>query len=309
MTLDGIDVSVWQSTTPDLTGQSFLFARATYGTAIDGKYAMHIANARAAGLTVGAYHFGRSTSAAPIATQAAVFLGAAGDVDLYVLDLESDGSAVGMTNAEAAQFIAAVQATGRKCGLYHSASGFPQLGQDWNWVAQWTANPPTIPWTFWQWQGDPLDRDRFAGDAAALAALIGKTQEAEMPGFGFKIAGAPVAVQIRPNEDHKLINLARTDPPFYGPFNWGPSPNSLPIDLIDPADDQPIDIDGHKPPQNGRNECYLYDDGQTFGRAAAALRADCDVISAPAPTTDCSAVQAQLDAANAKLAAVRQAIG
>ncbi len=168
--LDGIDVSVWQKTTPPLTGLSFLFARATYDTSPDTMYATHIANARKAGLRVGAYHFGtgRSTPQA----QAAAFLKAAGNVDFYCLDLESDP--VPMTQQQAAAFITAVKASGRQCGLYHSASGFPSLGQSYNWIAKWGTAPPVGPWAFWQYQGSPLDKDHFAGTAVDLAKLAYK---------------------------------------------------------------------------------------------------------------------------------------
>ena len=170
MTLAGLDVSSYQSTTPPLTGKSFLFARATYGTWHDPDYAMHIANARKAGLVTGAYHFGRSGSIEPIADQVREFLLAAQDADLLALDLEGDGGHVGMTNAEAGAFIAAVQKT-RPIGLYHSLSGYPSVGQDFNWVAFWGTTPPSITWTFWQYQGSPLDLDRFNGDLAALRLL------------------------------------------------------------------------------------------------------------------------------------------
>ena len=57
MSVEGIDVSHWQTSTPSLSGLSFLIARASVGNAIDDKYAMHIGNARKAGLITGAYHF------------------------------------------------------------------------------------------------------------------------------------------------------------------------------------------------------------------------------------------------------------
>jgi hypothetical protein len=171
--LNGIDISKWQPTTPSLAGQSFAFARATYATTVDPKYAMHVANFRKAGLVVGAYHFGVGFVSVP--AQVKAFLTASKGADLLILDLERDSTKT-MTQAEARAFIKAVQATGKKIGLYHSRSGFPSLGQDYNWIAQWRKEPPTgIPWAFWQWQGSPLDRDKFNGDKAALLELAGKT--------------------------------------------------------------------------------------------------------------------------------------
>ena len=61
MTLNGIDVSRWQGTTPSLAGLAFLFAKASQGTTKDPMYDTHIANARKAGLVVGAYCFNVGT--------------------------------------------------------------------------------------------------------------------------------------------------------------------------------------------------------------------------------------------------------
>ena len=171
-TLEGLDVSRWQGTTPNLAGKAFLFARATYGAIRDQMYSTHIANARKAGLLVGAYHFG--VGDVPVPSQVSAFLAAAGTVDFYVLDLESNGGRPSMTLGQASLFIALVRAKNHKIGLYHSDSGFPlTLGQSYNWVAKWSVNPPTHPWTFWQYRGSPLDLDRFNGDEAKLQALAG----------------------------------------------------------------------------------------------------------------------------------------
>lgn len=171
MTVAGIDVSRWQSTTPSLTGLSFLFARASYGAVHDPMYATHIAHARAAGLLVGAYHFG--VGDVPVSSQVAAFLAAAGSVNFYVLDLETNGGHPSMTQSQARAFITAVQAKGHRIGLYHSDSGFPSLGQDYNWVAKWSATPPARSWAFWQYAGIGVDRDRFHGDLAQLMAFAG----------------------------------------------------------------------------------------------------------------------------------------
>lgn len=172
MSVEGIDVSKWQSTTPNLAGLSFLFARASIGTETDEKYAMHIANARQAGLLVGAYHFNHGPIS--VASQVQAFLAAAGDVDFYALDVEG---AYAFSLAQSKDFIARVQATGRKIGMYHSASGFPDAGQDYDWIAKWSTTPPSRAWTFWQYRGSPLDLDRFDGTLAQLRALARHTED------------------------------------------------------------------------------------------------------------------------------------
>ncbi len=170
MMLDGIDVSQWQAATPPLVGQSFAFARATYGTVIDTQYAMHSGNFRKAGIVTGAYAFGTFGDGP---AQAAAFLEVAHDADLLALDLEAEPGKTPMSEAQARAFIAAVHGVGRKCGLYHQLSGYPFLGQDWDWIAVWGDTPPARKWMFWQNQGTGIDRDRFNGTLADLHKLAG----------------------------------------------------------------------------------------------------------------------------------------
>lgn len=84
--LEGVDVSHWQGDTPNLTGRSFLIAKATEGTSRDPMFTTHIANARRAGLVVGAYHFARDD--VELAAQVSAFLAAAGDVSWLAFDVE-----------------------------------------------------------------------------------------------------------------------------------------------------------------------------------------------------------------------------
>jgi hypothetical protein len=175
----GIDVSHWQ--TPgdwSPTGLRFLIARATNGTTVDERYAAHIAKARKAGLVVGAYHFNGDGT---VARQAEAFLRAAGAVDLYALDVEGKGA---FTRSQAAEFVRRVQAAGHPCGLYMSESAFFDVGQDWDWVANWGPSGPatTQPkrhWDIWQYgnhRGEDGDLvrsqavfDRITGGAMATA--------------------------------------------------------------------------------------------------------------------------------------------
>lgn len=173
MTVEGIDISRWQYQTPPLgTSLEFVFVRATYGIYPDYRYAQHAKDVRSAGKILGAYHFGRNGDPDP---QVRSFLSTIGPtVKLVALDLERDGSLPQMTNAQATAFIKAVQATGRKVGLYHSESNFPTLGQDYNWVANW-GQEPKIPYAFWQYDNGSnalgVDRDRFKGTLVQLEAL------------------------------------------------------------------------------------------------------------------------------------------
>lgn len=165
--LEGIDVSRYQTSTPSLAGRSFLIARASIGIGPDPMYATHIANARRAGLVVGAYHFGRNDLS--IAAQVEAFLDEAGDVDLYALDVEGERApSVGQTK----EFIHRADVAGVPVGLYASESAYFEAGQAWRWVANWS-RPPRIPWDIWQHRGAPLDLDRFDGSIDELRALAG----------------------------------------------------------------------------------------------------------------------------------------
>src|SRR5512146_45480 len=169
--IPGIDVSrfnVLSSRTLD--GQAFAFARATYGTSTDPSFYSHTTAFKAAGIVTGAYAFGIGMSGAQ---QANSFLAVAHSSELLALDLEGDPNP--MSEAQAREFIATVQAKGYRCGLYHSRWGFPSLGQDWNWVAQWGGTPPTNKWAFWQWQGSPIDRDYWNGDLDSLHRFAGRS--------------------------------------------------------------------------------------------------------------------------------------
>jgi hypothetical protein len=139
MTVEGIDVSHHQSTTPGLSGLGFLFARKSIGTQQDEKYGLHIGNARRAGLLTGAYHF--NWSPISVADQVRAFLANAGDVDFYALDVEPDSGTPAFSRTQARDFIARVQDTGRECGFYMSESSFFDAGQDWNWIANWSNRP------------------------------------------------------------------------------------------------------------------------------------------------------------------------
>jgi hypothetical protein len=233
--LAGVDVSAHQSATPDLRPFRFLFARATYGHFADRLYAMHIANAKAAGLVVGAYHFGRSGSVDPIGGQVDAFLARVGSsTRLLFLDMEADGSNPAMSHAEGVDFVNRIHARGLRIGLYHSQSGFGDVGQDWNDVAKWSTTPPTIPWTFWQYQGSPLDLDYYRGTLAQLHELA---QLEVAPPMGLALGRSelrPARITLAADADVRLARVADgklVDPPDGATFRaFGRAT------LVDPSD-------------------------------------------------------------------------
>lgn len=173
-----IDISTFQTVTPPLAGLDGVFIRASYGTFTDPRYAQHYSDVRAAGKIAMAYHFGYDpSSGASIAAQVDHFLSVAAGADFWWLDEERSNFT--MTDADAAAFIKAMHDRGYPCGLYHSQSGYPDVGQDARWVAKWSTTPPSIPWDFWQdadtylGTGKDGDHDYFHGDSAALAAWLG----------------------------------------------------------------------------------------------------------------------------------------
>jgi hypothetical protein len=191
-TLNGIDISSYQLPVNDnFTGLAYMFAKATEGTLVDPDYSQHIARARAAGIYVGAYHYNYGPLS--VALQVAKFLAVAGDVDLYALDVEGPNR---FSHAQIVEFMTRMHAAGKKCGLYMSAlAPFDRAaGQDWNWVADYRASTlaaggPSIPWAFWQVSGTGVDHDRFNGDAAALANLVGgATAGTNQPGGDMQLA-------------------------------------------------------------------------------------------------------------------------
>jgi hypothetical protein len=172
MTLEGIDVSYAQRTTPSLDGLAFAFAKASEGLRGDPMYRTHAAHVRGVSIVLGAYHFARRD--APVIAQANTFLSLARGADLLALDVEGPFA---FTPAQAKQFFGVIHLAKRKCGLYHSESGFFEAGQDFDWVANWS-HEPRRHWDFWQYgprPGTHIDGDHYAGSAADLAKLTGKT--------------------------------------------------------------------------------------------------------------------------------------
>lgn len=203
----GIDVSAHNagSIAGALVGQSFAFVRATYGTWADPAYAAHAREVRAAGLVLGAYHF--LTAAGSAAAQATAFLAAAApEPDLYVLDFEQEPGQPPITPALGRAFIDELHRRGLRVGLYASESGYPELGQDWRWIAKWGDVAPRVPCAFWQYSGAGLDRDAFCGaDLRAFVLAQG------VPAPGNQPPAIPPALSgynLFPLTAHRLVALA-----------------------------------------------------------------------------------------------------
>lgn len=222
MTIEGIDVSEWQTTTPSLVGLDFVIVKASEGTRPDPMYAHHVANVKAAGLVTGAYHFNRAD--VNIANQVDAFIKVAGDVDLYALDVEEESPAgvQRFSLAQAQTFISRFRSiTGKKIGLYASESGYIEAGQDFDWVAHYGVAVPTRHWDFHQYTSTPIDKNRFNGDKAALLALAGgdavKAITSTVPATIDWADGTPYFAL----DGTTRIGLANADTARYSPFACG----------------------------------------------------------------------------------------
>lgn len=206
MTLEGIDVSHWQSRTPSLTGKSFLIAKANEGGTPDSTFGMHVANAKAAGLVTGAYCFNRADL--PIDYQVQTFIRVAlGKVDLYAVDVEEESIAGSQrfSVAQARYFMERFRflSDGLPIGLYISRSPYQSLGYaaanpDWLWLAEYGVPQPTLKCDIWQYTSTngKLDKDRFEGTRDELLALgepPAPPSDVETP---MQLAGANRAVKL-----------------------------------------------------------------------------------------------------------------
>jgi GH25 family lysozyme M1 (1,4-beta-N-acetylmuramidase) len=176
---EGLDVSHWQGAIDfdavAASGIRFIFAKASEGqTFVDEMYETNRADAGAAGLAFGAYHYAKPDSSTDDAVKEAdhfvdTALPSSGDL-LPVIDLETSG---GLSNTKLIawlwDFLDQVLArTGVHALIYTSPSfwgdhmndtdEFADGGYDLLWIAHWFAPTPTVPgnnwggngWTFWQ---------------------------------------------------------------------------------------------------------------------------------------------------------------
>lgn len=186
----GIDIASYQSSTYSTAGLDFVFVKATEGTNyINPRYAAQVAHGRAAGKTIGHYHFVRSGS---MSAQVGYFLAhatlRAGDV--LALDWEDPG----VTSADKDAFLRLLQskAPHHKVVLYCNTDYW--LNRDHSGYAAdglWIADPsapmgsPRIkaPWVFHQYsEAGGLDHDYSPMTAAQLRAwAAGTAAPAQVP--------------------------------------------------------------------------------------------------------------------------------
>lgn len=194
--LSGIDVSYyqekvnWQSVKD--AGNSFAFARATYGTSkVDPQFSTNWPAMKAAGLIRGPYHFYVSSDD-PVA-QANLFLETVGSLESTdlppVLDVESGSGTTNLVNGVQQWLDTVEQGLGRTPMIYtgvsfwndNMTSGFGNYPL---WVAEYGVSTPKkvngwSTWAFWQYSEsgsvagiNPVDLDYFNGSLDDLLAFI-----------------------------------------------------------------------------------------------------------------------------------------
>lgn len=198
--IEGIDISHWQDTIDwpavKSDGIEFALAKATEATDyVDPTFDTNRAEAKAAGIAFGAYHFFRSDEDPTV--QAQHFATTMGSVETGeispVLDLETaDGEGASTIVERALTFLQVLESlTGRVPIIYTSPSFFDStldgpaaLGGYPLWIANWETSCPTVPaawadWSVWQYTdsgsvngiGGPVDRDQFDGSVDELLCV------------------------------------------------------------------------------------------------------------------------------------------
>lgn len=186
MTIQGIDVSNYQSSEYSLAGFDFVVVKATQSTNyINPKHADQVARARGNSRVVGHYHF---LVTGDIQAQAEYFVqhAAPKSGEFLACDWEANPSTgTNPTNAEKDAFIKAVKKLepGLKVGLYTGQSQWKNRDTtsyygDFLWIARYGATSPGVstPVTIWQYTSDPLDTNigYFASRAEMAAWAAGE---------------------------------------------------------------------------------------------------------------------------------------
>ena len=162
----GIDISTYQKTvdwSKVSQNNHFVIIRAGYGLGhIDKLYETHYANAKAAGLKVGAYWFAYATSVS-VAQQEANYAvqalkGKQFEWPIYY-DIEEESIFnAGIQNEIAKAFCETLEANKYYCGIYSSTNYLNNYFNDYVkekftiWVAHWDVEKPTYKGTYHVWQ-------------------------------------------------------------------------------------------------------------------------------------------------------------
>jgi GH25 family lysozyme M1 (1,4-beta-N-acetylmuramidase) len=198
MTVKGVDVASYQSSTFSTKGLDFAFVKATEGTSyINPRMAAQASHARGAGLVVGFYHFLRPGD---MKAQARYFVEKC--VSVEGDPLFADWEDAGVSNAAKDAFLAEVtrlRGSTHRVGLYCNRDFW--LNRDTTskagealWIADYvTAGKPRIKaaWRFHQYTDSPLDTNvgKFA-DRAALRKWAGGTASlSDLAEEGFQVSG------------------------------------------------------------------------------------------------------------------------
>jgi hypothetical protein len=208
--LNGIDISGYQPSTPDLSGKSFVFIKATEGVSyVNPKQDAQNRAARKAGVVVGFYHFAQPGN---IQAQAEHFVAKARSVDGDILAIDWEHS--GVSSADKDALLKAVKRLRptHKVVLYCNTSYWLHRDSsaycgDGLWIADYShaaGHPPiTHHWLFHQYSSTPVDKNvaQFATVAALKAWATGDTVTEDAP------------VHTKPTVDlSQLIHAAKTDP-------------------------------------------------------------------------------------------------
>ena len=192
MTIQGIDVSNYNSATYSLTGFDFVVVKATQSTSYTNpKHAAQVTRARDNGRVVGMYHF---LVTGNIQAQAEYFVQHAAPQagEFLACDWEANpADSTNPTNAEKDAFIKAVKKLkpGLKVGLYTGQSQWKNRDTtsyygDFLWIARYGATSPGVstPVTIWQYTSTPLDTNiGYFGSRSEMAAwAAGENQETDV---------------------------------------------------------------------------------------------------------------------------------
>ncbi len=193
----GIDISKYQGDVDfkqlKASGITYVFIRASEGnTYQDPEFKSHFAKAKAAGLTVSAYHFYETNDAPNSQLENFTQLVKLSVGDLPpVVDIErlhqqddtrlSENLQVYLNGLERHYGVKPIIYTGLNFANQH-VTRFSQYPL---WLAEYGRTQPTLPsgwsqWTFWQWSQShalkgidgKVDADKFNGDARSFAKLL-----------------------------------------------------------------------------------------------------------------------------------------